>query len=145
MARVVIDANVIISAPFGGNPLKAVTRAMEKDEVYLSESIAPELTSLFPRLSKKLTDAQLSFLQERVEELARMARLTPVRSTLMLSRDAKDDHYLTLCKEVAADYLITGDKDLLDIAPAELTKNGICCQILTPQAFLEVADVNSAD
>jgi len=51
MARVVIDANVIISAAFGGNPLRAVIRAMEEDEVYLSKAIERELTEIFPKLS----------------------------------------------------------------------------------------------
>jgi predicted nucleic acid-binding protein len=55
MAKVVIDANVIISAVFGRNPLKAVKRAMEEDEVYLSREIERELTEVFSKLSKKLT------------------------------------------------------------------------------------------
>jgi len=137
MARVVIDANIIVSAAFGGNPLRAVALAMENDEVFLSGSVQQELMGLVPRLSKKLTEEQISFLQERVDELIQMGKLAPVTGTLSLSRDPKDDHYLALCKEVAADYLITGDKDLLDIAPAMLRENGICCQILTPQAFIE--------
>jgi predicted nucleic acid-binding protein len=39
MAKVVIDANVIISAAFGGYPLRALIRAMDEDEVYLSRAI----------------------------------------------------------------------------------------------------------
>ena len=39
MARVVIDANVIISAAFGGKPLEAVLRAFRDHEVYVSDSI----------------------------------------------------------------------------------------------------------
>ncbi len=39
-----------------------------------------------------------------------------------MSRDPKDDHYLALCKEVEADFLITGDKDLPSIMLRHLTK-----------------------
>ena len=52
----------------------------------------------------------------------------------------KDDHYLALCKEVKADFLVTGDKDLLSIPPETLKKNGIPCRILTPQEFAEVEE-----
>ncbi|MCI0617536.1 hypothetical protein L0244_31565 [bacterium] len=55
MAKVVIAANVIISAAFGGNPLMAVARAMKEDTVYLSKSIEQELNGVFLKLIKKLT------------------------------------------------------------------------------------------
>ena len=137
MAKVVIDAKVIISAAFGGNPLRAVIRAMEEDEVYLSEAIARELTEVFPKLAKKLKREQIIFLNERMRELVGMAKIVFVSTRVVLSRDAKDDHYLALCKEVKADFLITGDKDLLSISPEALKENGIPCRIVTPQEFVE--------
>jgi len=137
MAKVVIDANVIVSAAFGGNPLRAVIRAMEEDEVYLSQAIARELTEVFSKLAKKLKREQINFLNERMRELIGIAKQVSVLTQVGLSRDPKDDHYLALCKEVEADFLITGDKDLLSIAPEALNENGISCQILTPQEFLE--------
>ena len=137
MAKVVIDANVIISAAFGGNPLRAVIRAMGEDELYLSQAIERELTEVFSKLSKKLTGDQITFLNERMRELAEMAKQVSVSTRVVLSRDPKDDHYLALCKEVKADFLITGDKDLLSIPPETLKKNGIPCRILTPQEFAE--------
>ena len=137
MAKVVIDANVIISAAFGGNPLRAVIRAMEEDEVYLSQAIEQELTEVFAKLSKKLKREQITFLNERMRELIGMAKQVSVSTQVVLSRDAKDDHYLALCKEVKADFLVTGDRDLLSIPPEALKENGIPCRILTPQEFAE--------
>jgi len=137
MAKVVIDANVIISAAFGGNPLRAVVRAMDKDEVYLSQAIERELAEVFSRLSKKLTREQITFLNERMRELIGMTKQVSPSTRVVLSRDAKDDHYLALCKEVKADFLVTGDKDLLSIRPEALKENGISCRILTPQEFAE--------
>ncbi len=136
MAKVVIDANVIVSAVFGGNPLRAVSRAMEEDEVYLSEVIEQELTGVFSKLPKKLRREQIVYLSERMRELVGMAKRVSVSTRVVLSRDAQDDHYLSLCKEVKADLLVTGDKDLLSIRPEALKEHGISCQILTPQEFV---------
>lgn len=39
MVRIVVDANVRVSAAFGGTPLDAVIRAFSIGEVYLSPAI----------------------------------------------------------------------------------------------------------
>lgn len=137
MAKIVIDANIIISAAFGGNPLKAVVLALENHEVYLSGAIEQELQGVISELSKKLSKDQISFVQEKIYQLVGLARYISVSSQVALSRDAKDDHYLALCREAKADFLITGDKDLLSISQEDLKKNGISCKIVTPQIFLE--------
>lgn len=139
MAKVVIDANVMISAAFGGKPLEAVSKALREDDVFISESILKELAGVFERLSKKLSPEQIHNLQEKMDELLEVAHQISVSTDLSLSRDAKDDHYLSLCKEAQADFLITGDKDLLNLDPAALKKNKIGCLIITPAAFLEIA------
>jgi len=137
MAKVVIDANVIISSAFGGKPLEAMTRAMGKHEVFLSSDIKRELEGVPYKLSKKLTEGQLAFVREKFHELVGMAILVSVSTPVTLSRDAKDDHYLSLCKAVGADFLITGDNDLLIIPPESLIENGIYCRIITPQDFIK--------
>jgi len=139
MAKVVIDANVMISAAFGGKPLEAVGRALKEHDVFVSTSILQELEGVLKRLAKKLSAEQIHYLQERVEQLIKVAHRIPVATHLSLSRDAKDDHYLSLCKEAQADFLITGDKDLLNLHPEALKKNGISCQIINPASFLEIA------
>jgi putative PIN family toxin of toxin-antitoxin system len=137
MAKVVIDANVIISAAYGGKPLEAVTQALDKHEVYLSESIRRELEQTFVKLSRKLSKEQITFIQEKVRQILAKAKCITVSASVALSRDAADDHYLGLCKEAKADFLITGDKDLLSISREDLRKHGISCLILTPKLFLE--------
>jgi putative PIN family toxin of toxin-antitoxin system len=137
MAKIVIDANVIISAAFGGKPLEAVVRALEDHEVYLSEAIERELRGVISGLSKKLSRDQMAFLEEKIQQLLSHARRVLVSEHVALSRDAKDDHYLSLCKAVRAEFLITGDKDLLSVSDQALKKNGISCRIITPQEFLE--------
>jgi len=137
MAKIVIDANVIISAAFGGKPLEAVVRAMEDHEVYLSEAIERELLGVIAGLSEKLSKDQMAFLDEKMRQLLSHVRRVSVSIQVALSRDAKDDHYLSLCKAARADFLITGDKDLLSVSEETLKKSGISCRIITPQAFLE--------
>jgi putative PIN family toxin of toxin-antitoxin system len=137
MAKIVIDANVIISAAFGGKPLEVVVRAMEDHEVYLSEAIERELRGVISGISKKLSKDQTAFLEEKMRQLLNHARRVSVSIRVALSRDAKDDHYLSLCKATRAEFLITGDKDLLSISEETLKKNGVSCRIITPQEFLE--------
>jgi putative PIN family toxin of toxin-antitoxin system len=137
MAKVVIDANVMISAAFGGKPLEAVVRALEAHEVYLSQSIERELQGVISGLSKKLTKEQILFVQEKIQQLLSLSKRISISTQVFLSRDAKDDHYLSVCKEAKADFLITGDKDLLSISQEELKENGISCRMVTPVEFLE--------
>ena len=137
MAKVVVDANVIISAAFGGKPLEAIVRALQDHEVYLSQPIERELQEVISALSKKLTKEQILFVQEKIQQLLSLSMRISVSTQVVLSRDAKDDHYLSLCKEAKADFLITGDKDLLSISQEDLKENGISCRMVTPVEFLE--------
>jgi hypothetical protein len=137
MAKVVIDANVMISAAFGGRPLEAVVQALQNHEVYLSLTIERELREVILGLSKKLTKEQIFFIQEKFQQVLSLAKRVAVSTHVVLSRDAKDDHYLSLCREVGADFLVTGDKDLLSISQESLKKNKISCLIVSPQEFLE--------
>jgi putative PIN family toxin of toxin-antitoxin system len=137
MAKVVIDANVIISAAFGGKPLEAVVRAFEDYAVFLSDTIEREIQGVISGLSKKLSNDQILFLREKIQQLLSLAKHISISTHVVLSRDAKDDHYLSLCKEAKADFLITGDKDLLSISQDKLRANGISCKVVSPQEFLE--------
>ena len=140
MVRIVIDANVIVSAAFGGAPLDAVRRAFYFSEVYLSTAIVAEIGGTIERLSQKLGDEKpktLTALWDRFESLCRMAE--PKRK-LSICRDPKDDAYLSLCVAVRANYLITGDKDLLAVEPARESALPKDLKIITPRQFLE-ADI----
>ena len=137
MAKIVVDANVIISAAFGGKPLEAVVRALEDHKVYLSEAVAQELLGVLSGLSRKLSEDQLSFIHEKIQQLLTLARHVSPTTHVVLSRDPKDDHYLSLCKEVGAEFLITGDKDLLSISEDKLKAHGVSCKVVSPQEFLE--------
>lgn len=137
MVRIVIDANVLVSAAFGGTPLDAVGKAFSIGEVYLSPAIAAEIGGAIERLSPKLRDEKtkiLSALWNRFQSICRMAE--PERS-VSICRDPKDDAYLSLCVAVGARFLITGDKDLLAVAPARAPALPKRLKILAPREFME--------
>jgi uncharacterized protein len=138
MAKVVIDANVIISAAFGGKPLEAVIRAFRDHVVYVSDSIVRELKTVSLKLRKKILHEKIPIIQDKIHSLLSFARCVPVSTKVALSRDPKDDHYLSLCKEAKADFLITGDKDLFSLSPAIFQKQEIPSRIVTPDSFLEI-------
>lgn len=88
-------------------------------------------------LSKKLSKDQLTFVKDKMGQLLALAKSISISTHVVLSRDPKDDHYLSLCKEVGAEFLVTGDKDLLSLSQDKLKTNGISCRIVTPQEFLD--------
>ncbi len=84
-----------------------------------------------------MTGEQLAFVREKIDELVGAATLVDVSASIVLSRDAKDNHYLSLCREIEAEFLITGDKDLLDIPISSFGNKGIKTRIVNPHQFLE--------
>ncbi len=138
MAKIVIDANVLISAAFGGAPLNAVSKAFSKGEVYLSPVVTAEIRETIERLSSKLGEEKtkiLISLWNRFQSLCRMEE--PIRN-VSVCRDPKDDAYLSLCASIDAEYLITGDKDLLVVDPAREPALPGDLKILTPREYLEM-------
>jgi putative PIN family toxin of toxin-antitoxin system len=136
MVRIVIDANVLVSAAFGGTPLDAVGKAFSIGEVYLSSAIMAEIGGTIERLAPKLGEEKtkaLSALWNRFQSLCRMAE--PVRN-VAICRDPTDDAYLSLCVAVGAHFLITGDKDLLAVVPARVPALPKGLKILTPREFM---------
>lgn len=139
MVRIVIDANVLVSAAFGGTPLDAVGKAFSIGEVYLSPAVLAEIGGTIERLSPKLGGEKtkaLSALWKRFHSLCRMAE--PERN-VSICRDPKDDAYLSLCAAVEANFLITGDKDLLAVAPTRVPELPKGLKILTPRQFMETS------
>ncbi len=57
-----------------------------------------------------------------------------------ICRDPKDDAYLHLCISAGADFLITGDKDLLAVNPGRVALLPERLQIVTPRQFLETPE-----
>lgn len=116
----VIDTNVFISAAlFPKNPLgRIVGRAIEIQSFALSEETFAELEEVLIREKFDrylLRQTRIDFLEKTAVKARWVdaARITPVRDC----RDAKDNKFLEVALAATADYLITGDEDLLVLNP----------------------------
>jgi len=140
MAKIVIDANVLVSAAFGGTPLDAVGKAFSIGEVYLSPATAAEMSGMIGRLSRKLGEEKTKTLSELWKRFQSLCRMVEPGDKVVICRDPKDDAYLSLCAAVGAGYLVTGDKDLLTVGAERVPVRLKGMKILTPRQFLE-ADI----
>jgi putative PIN family toxin of toxin-antitoxin system len=125
MPKVVIDANVIVSSLFGGTPRKAFLRALKTCDVFISPEIGQELSGLLDELEGKLGRTGIRRLRSIIMRLTFYAKEVSPARKIELSRDNKDNAHLNLCLAVRADFLLTGDKDLLDIPIKELKSFGL--------------------
>ena len=126
--KVVIDTNVFISGIFfGGNPLK-VLRLWQRRKIELV--ISPELEAEIIRKLKAFDASEelLTNWKGIIEENS--IRILP-KVNPKLSRDPKDNFLLAAALAAKADYLITGDKDLLVLRKIGSTK------ILKPAQFIK--------
>ncbi len=138
MVKIVIDTNVLISAAFGGIPLEAVSKAFSVGKVYLSPDIVSEIEETVHRLTPKLGDEKSKVLLALWRRFHSLCEVHKPSRKVVVCRDPKDDAYLSLCAEVMADFLVTGDKDLLVVDPAVTQGLPSNLKILTPRQFLEL-------
>ncbi len=115
--RVVIDTNIWISFLIG-KTLTGLSEAVLNDKIKIlfSEELLDELVEVLQRPKFKKY-----FSQNNVAELISLlhAKIEQVDITERFSdcRDPKDNFLLDLCVSGNADYLITGDEDLLVMNP----------------------------
>jgi putative PIN family toxin of toxin-antitoxin system len=82
-----------------------------------------------PKLRRFFSATDLEEILETIDEHADFVKVT---SHVEACRDIKDNFLLSLAQDSNADFLLTGDKDLLDIEKFGKTK------ITTISAFLEM-------
>lgn len=117
--RVVLDTNVLVSgiAYPDSNPGK-ILAAWRRGSVtvFLSHHIVDELARALPRMNHRLNWPPQKFVEE-VELLALQARIVePADLPDTAVRDPGDVPVLGTLLASKADYLITGDDDLLSLA-----------------------------
>jgi putative PIN family toxin of toxin-antitoxin system len=88
-----------------------------------------ESTITKPKLKKYF---KTNALEEMLLTFEPFIDLIDVQSIVTICRDPKDNFLLALAKDSKADYLLTGDNDLLDIKKFDKTK------IITINKFFEV-------
>lgn len=96
--------------------------------MYLSVAITDEIQYV---LAQKFGYSP-SMLRRSLQRIERMATLIVPHVQVAASRDPDDDRILECAVAAKADYLVTGDKALLNLHPFRRI------QILRPRAFLDL-------
>ena len=113
-----------------------MARALQ-EETFLSPDTRQEVLGLSQRIAARVAPGRVHEWNGLVLPLLAGMTLVSPTERIKLCRDPDDDAYLSLAKAAEADYLITGDKDLLDIDPAALDRAGLPhLRILTPARFI---------
>jgi len=120
--RIVLDTNLWISYLISSRHIKLDT-LMESDDftiLYSTEFIEEFLTvAERPKFEKYFSTNDIANL---IEQINSVGELIEIQSDIQLCRDEKDNFLLNLAVDGKADFLITGDKDLLEIGEIEDTK-----------------------
>lgn len=127
--KVIFDTNVWISFLIGNHLAKIKLHISNRnitiittDQLLMEIKIVTnreKLKNYFPKQSVK----------ELIELLETIAENVDIKPTHFICRDPKDNFLLDLIDYSKADFLVTGDKDLLEHNPFKTA------QILTPAAF----------
>jgi uncharacterized protein len=129
--RVVLDTNVLVSGlAYPGSVPGHIVGVWRQGglDVVLSHYILEELSRVLPRLKRiRLSDGEIRDLVDSLLFLADIVEPDGGRDATL--RDAADQQVLGTFLASKADYLITGDKDLLALAEKY--------PIVTPAAFWE--------
>jgi putative PIN family toxin of toxin-antitoxin system len=134
--RVVLDTNVLVSALMkpGSVPDLLVTRFVRQAtfELLLSTAILEELRRVvrYPAVRKRIkaSDDQIELWVELLDLLSTPVEVTTYPTGIL--RDSDDEANLATAVDGRADFIVTGDDDLLTLGGYERIR------IVTPRAFL---------
>lgn len=129
--RVVLDTNVFVSGVFFGGPPGRILEAWRDGEVevVISHEILEEYVRVGEKLSAQFPGTDLGLALELVAAWATLVASQPLPEPVC--RDADDDKFLACALAASVQYIVSGDRDLLEISPYE----GIT--ILRPRAFVD--------
>lgn len=126
--RVVLDSNVIVSGlGWSGPPARIVDAALEgRFALLTSEPLLAELRRVlaYPKLAKVIDDAE-----RLVDLVAESGEVVQTSSVLAVVDDESDNRVLEAAVDGDADYIVSGDDDLLGLGSFQ----GI--PIVTPGKF----------
>lgn len=136
--RIVLDTNLLVSAALRRRsvPRQAFELAFRRGDVLVSSETLAELEEV---LTRSKFDRYLS-REKRVlfwANFLNLAKLVAITESVSICRDPKDDKFLSLAVSGGADFLVSGDADLLVLHPFR----GI--GILTPVDFLDTLTKHS--
>lgn len=119
--KVIVDTNIWISFLIGKN-LKGLQEYIDSQAIIIvtcNEQIQ-ELAEVFkkPKIKKYFTAEQIEFFFELLDESSVKVDL---KTKTDICRDLKDNYLISLAIDSNADFLITGDNDLIVLTKVENT------------------------
>ena len=121
MVRVVLDTNVLVSAFIDdGKPRRVVLELLDKHTVVLSRQMLAELADVISRDKFRVKGSQVDRF---VSSLVRMSKMVPDNPRFKVAlEDADDDVVLNMAYSGRAEFIVTGDRHLLDLGQFKKTK-----------------------
>jgi len=133
--RLVLDTNTLISRMLvpRGTTGRAVDKALAAGVLLASEATLTELAEV---LSRPKFDRYVSLEERRqfLSLLGGVVRVIPIQHRIQACRDPKDDMLLHVALNGEAQFLITGDQDLLVLGGSFRQSHGL--HILSPADYL---------
>ncbi|GAB2599751.1 putative toxin-antitoxin system toxin component, PIN family [Spirosoma areae] len=128
--KILFDTNVLISAfIFKKFPGEVYQYCAERYSLYTSEWMLEELTGILRGAKFKLP---LSLQEDILLQVRADAQIvSPTNDLPTDSRDPDDNNVLQVALFIEANFLITGDRDLLDLENVSNTK------IISPKTFFD--------
>ncbi|MBE2256190.1 MAG: putative toxin-antitoxin system toxin component, PIN family [Ignavibacteria bacterium] len=119
---IVIDTNIWISFLIT-NIYKKLEKLLIENQILIlfSEELLLEFSEVINRPKFKKYFSEID-VEELLNSLGNYIKFIEVNSKVSICRDPKDNFLLSLSLDGNADYLITGDKDLLEIKKISNTK-----------------------
>ncbi len=130
--KTVIDTNIFVSGILYGGNAQSVLRLFEEAriEIIISPAILTEILVTLKKFA--VPEEVIDDLSELVQGKAH--KVMP-RERVRVSRDPDDNMLLEAAGAGRADFLVTGDKDLLTLGSYGVTL------IVTPREFLEIVRI----
>jgi putative PIN family toxin of toxin-antitoxin system len=116
--RFVLDNNILVSALLVKNsaPFWVITKVEEMGVILYSEATLLELNQVLNR-KKFVKYFTVEEKQEFIVKLIESAELVVITESIDVCRDPKDNKFLELAVSGDADFIVSGDQDLLVLNP----------------------------
>lgn len=130
--RVILDTNLLVSRALTPSSViaGAVRLIIDHSHLLVSQATMDELATVLVRIQSKGYIKQDETLRI-IHGYKEVVEWVPIIERIQACRDPKDDKFLELAVNGNAEYLITGDKDLLELQPFKNTS------ILSAKDFID--------
>ena len=129
--KVVLDTNVFVSGVFFGGPPGRILEAWRDGEfeVVVSRQIIEEYVRVGEELSAQFPGVDLGPALDLAAASASLVVSRPLAKAV--SRDPDDDKFFACAVAATAEYIVSGDRDLLEVSRYE----GVA--VLRPRDFVD--------